>query len=607
MSRVGDEAEDLSRVGRAALEELSAFADALTGGQPSSQTAKKLLFVIDEATKVLENLRIRLTDPPGNREEARAEPKTASRGLMDALRLILAKVLAEPETFARHYGAFAKAALEALAGRGDLAPDDGDFRFKDPLWHDSPFYRALLQIYLAWRQSMQGWLDAQVLEAVDRRRVEFIFKQIIAAFSPSNLPLQPTAVKRASQTEGESAVKGLLHWVEDLVANKGMPRQVRPDAYRVGDNLATTRGAVVFRNDQLELIQYAPQTEAVRGRPVLLIPPQINKFYIFDLKPKNSMLGHLVKAGLQMFVLSWRNPSANEREWGLDLYTKAALEALSAISAITRTKTLGIISACAGGLTAMALMGYLAARREPRVVHHSLLVTSLFAGHGSDMELFVTPDVIERARRYSGALGLMPGDELSKIFFWLRPDDLVWRYWINNYLLGKEPPSLDVLFWDNDSTMLPARLHGEFIDMFVNDVFNTAGALEILREPIDFDDMNVDGYYVGGDEDYLMPWRGCYRAYQRFRGHNRFVLSTGGHVQSILRPPRIANTAYFINERSAPSPEDWLSHATRFEGSWWGDWHKWLQARSGPLRAAPTQLGSADYPILDRAPGEYVK
>jgi polyhydroxyalkanoate synthase len=583
-----------------------------------SDVTATLLFAIDEASKALLWLRSKVAETASaGAHEAHASsssPQQEARpsairgkGLLETLQLIIAQALQQPEILARHYAEFAREALEIFEHESGLAPERRDFRFKDSLWRESAFLRTLLQLYLAWCRSMQSWLEEQQLGPLDRKRVSFILEQLVAALAPSNLPINPAALRRAANTEGASVAAGLRHWIDDVLENRAMPRQIRADAYEVGKGLAATPGAVVFRNAQLELIQYAPQTPQVRHMPVLLTPPQINKYYVFDLRPQNSIIGHLIQSGLQMFVLSWRNPTKREAGWGLDTYIEAILEALDIICAITGSERLGLISACAGGFTATALIGYLAEIGDARIANHSLLVTCLFPNMGSDLELFVTPAVLERVRAFTQAHGIMEGKDLAKIFFWFRPNDLVWRYWVNNYLMGKDPPPLDVLYWDNDSTRLPAALHGDFCDMYERDVFQTPGALRVLGRGIDFAKTRVDSYFVGGREDYIMPWQGCYHAARLFRGEHEFVLSTSGHVQSILRPPRLANTIYYTNDDHRQPPERWLATAVRRDGSWWGHWHRWLNEKSGPLRPAPSTLGSPNHPPLMPAPGSYVR
>jgi polyhydroxyalkanoate synthase len=580
----------------------------------TSGAGKRILFMLDEAQRILTALRGELQSKgasaercdEANEADARSFSPIRGKGFVETLQLIVAQAIAQPRDFAIHYAAFAEEALKIFNGTSDIKPDQGDHRFKDRMWGDGAVYRVLLQLYLAWKRSMQGWLSEQTLDEFDRKRIAFIFDQIIAAVAPSNLPLNPAALKRARDTDGESTVSGVRNWVSDLINNHGMPRQVQPDAYQVGRDLGISEGAVIYRNEQLELIQYCAGTPTVRRRPVLLVPPQINKYYIFDLRPKSSLIGHLIRSGLQMFSLSWRNPTKAEAHWSLNTYVEATLQAIEVIRSTTRSRKVGMISGCAGGLTAMAVLGYLAEIDDPRVSSHSLLVTSLFPTGESPLELFATRDMAERVRRYSNAMGTMEGAELAKIFAWLRPNDLVWRYWVNNYLMGRNPPPLDVLYWDNDSTRLPATLNDDFLDMYDRDVFRQPNTLKVLDRPIDFRKLCVNSYFVGGADDYLMPWGGCYEACRVFRGEHEFILSPSGHVQSVLRPPRLANTLYYTNAARPDTPQEWIRTATRHDGSWWDHWDRWLAGQSGAVKNAPRRLGNKEFPPLAAAPGSYV-
>ncbi|MEA2876665.1 MAG: poly[(R)-3-hydroxyalkanoate] polymerase subunit PhaC [Hyphomicrobiales bacterium] len=608
MSGVEDFASDIRRSFAQFVDDALAKKDS---GAPGS-TAKQILFLLGEGTRLLESLRAKISDAPPSQDsgpapgdEGIASP-IQGRGIVETIQLILAQALARPERLAEHYAAFAEEALKIFNGTSELEIDAGDHRFKDSLWKHSALHRVLLQLYLAWRKTMAGWLAEQTLEKHDRKRADFIFGQLVAALAPSNLPLNPAALKRARDSDGESAVNGLQNWIADLIANGGMPRQVRPDAYEIGRDLATTPGAVIYRNPQLELIQYGAQTPLVHRRPVLLVPPQINKYYVFDLRPANSLIGHAVQSGFQMFAISWRNPGEAEAHWDLNTYVASTLQAIEVIRSTTKSRKVGMISACAGGLTAMAVLGYLAEIGEQRVSSHSLLVTSLFATNESPLELFATPALLDRVRRYVGETGVMDGAQLAKVFAWLRPDDLVWRYWVNNYLMGRNPPPLDVLYWDNDSTRLPGALNGDFLDMYDRDVFRNPHRLKVLDRPIDFRKVKVDSYFLGGQDDYLMPWSGCYEACKRFGGRHEFVLSTSGHVQSVLRPPRLAKAVYFTNDAQPDTPAEWLATASRHDGTWWSHWHRWLAAASGATKAAPKRLGNGEFPPLTEAPGTYV-
>ncbi len=542
-----------------------------------------------------------------------APPKAApaaadGKGMLETFGLILTMALDQPDKLAQHLSKLAAVALDVLLQRADPPPGPSPHarRFRDPLWQQSPVLRGLMQLYLAWRQHMQGWIDAQDLAPADRLRVQFVLDQLAAAFSPSNLPLHPAALKRAENSKGQSAVAGLKNFFGDVQHNRGMPRQIRAGAFRLGETLAVTSGVVVLRNAQLELIQYAPQTPAVYACPILLIPPQINKYYIFDLKPANSLLGFLVRQGFWVFTLSWKNPDAGASSWGMETYLTATVDAIGAIRTITGSGDVNLISACAGGLTATSLLGHLAERETPLVRSHSLLVTALFPGNGSVLEAFTTTENLQLARRISASEGTMDGLDLAHMFVWLRPEDLVWSFWVNNNILGRHPPPLDVLYWDNDPTRVPARLHSDFIDIYLNDVYRNPGSQRRFGPPVDYDRVSVPTYFVGGLEDYLMPWRGIYSAARCFGGRNRFVLSTRGHVQSILRPPNLANTEYFVNDDLPESADSWLSAARRMEGTWWRDWSEWLRGHAGPVADAPLSLGAEAFPPLCPAPGSYV-
>lgn len=569
--------------------------DLLSGGRDPLGKAERLMRVAAEV----------LSEPRGKT----AAPEAATgKGLAETFAQILALALEQPDLLAEHLSAFAGEAADILRApsEADREPSPKDRRFRDPLWRESPVLRGLLQLYLSWNAHVQGWLDAQQIGAADRMRIQFILDQMKAALAPSNLPLHPSAIKRAESSGGKSTVQGLKNFALDLATNRGMPRQIKPGAYRLGETLAMTPGAVIFRNAQLELIQYAAQTKRVHARPLLLIPPQINKYYAFDLKPQNSVLGYLVKQGFQVFTLSWKSPGPEAADWGMETYLSAILQAIAAMRAVTGADKVNLISACAGGLTAMSLIGHLAHEEAPIVASHSLLVTALYPGNGSVLEAFTTEENLELARRISAEEGTMDGLDLAHLFVWLRPEDLVWNFWVNNNILGRQPPPLDVLYWDNDPTRVPARLHADFIDIFLGDVFRRPGRQALFGRAMDYARVEMPTYFVGGLEDYLMPWRGIYRAVGGFGGRNRFVLSTSGHVQSILRPPNLAHSEYFVNDDLPVNPDRWLKDAERREGTWWADWTDWLRGHTGAQHAAPTAPGCAAYPPLCAAPGRNV-
>ena len=592
---------------------------------PREPGAERLQRLLGEAAGFLDWLRERhlgVENVQGGVETATgtadADSGLDGKGFIETLRAMLARVLDDPAALASHYASFAALVLQAARQQSDLEPEPGDRRFKDPLWRTSPLHRMLLQVYLAWQRTLVAWVAAQPLRAEERQRVQFVLDQLVAALAPSNLPLNPAALKRAEATEGASAVQGLKAWGHDVLHHGAMPQQIRHGAFVVGRDVAITPGAVVLRHPLFELLQYTPLTATVHRRPLLMVPPQINKYYVFDLRPENSVFRWLLEQGQQVFTMSWRNPDAAHRDAGLAHYVQATLQAVEVVRSITRSASVGLISACAGGLTAISAMGLLAMQRRRVVAHHSLLVTAPLARNGSVLEGLASRQTMLAATALSAQRGTMDGAALARVFAWLRPDDLVWNYWVNNYLMGRQPPALDVLQWDNDSTRLPAALHRDFVDLVDRRVFEHPGALTLGGTAIDFRRLAVDGYFVGGSEDYLMPWRGVYRAARHFRGRHSFVLSRSGHVQSILRPPRLPRTEYRASPAAAPegilpasanlpaTADDWLATAECHTGSWWPHWGGWLAARSGPRMRAPRESGSAAYPALAAAPGDYV-
>lgn len=538
--------------------------------------------------------------------QAPADSGLGAQGLLHTLRVMLARALDDPGALAGHYARFAALVLQAARQESNLEPEPGDRRFKDPLWRTSPLHRMLLQVYLAWQQTLNAWAAQQPFGAFDQQRVQFVLDQLVAALAPSNLPLNPAALKRAESTEGASAVQGFKAWADDVLHHGAMPQQIRPGAFHVGTELASTEGAVVYRHPLFELLQYRSLTGDVHARPLLMVPPQINKFYVFDLRPENSVFRWLLEQGFQVFTISWRNADSTLRDAGLTAYVQATLQAVEVVRSVTRSATLGLISACAGGFTALAAMGLLAMQRRRIVTHHSLLVTAPLPHNGSTLEALASREAMLAGVAWSQQRGTMDGAALARVFAWLRPTDLVWNYWVNNYLMGRQPPPLDVLHWDNDNTRLPAALHRDFCDMADRRVFETPGALRVAGTAIDFRRLKVDGYFVAGSDDYLMPWQGVYRAARHFGGRASFVLSSSGHVQSILRPPRLPRTEHFTAADLPAAPEQWLAAAQRHAGSWWPHWAGWLGPRCGPRRRAARTLGSAAYPPLGPAPGDYV-
>jgi polyhydroxyalkanoate synthase subunit PhaC len=378
-------------------------------------------------------------------------------------------------------------------------------------------------------------------------------------------------------------------------------------AFEVGRNIATTPGAVVLRTEVFELIQYAPQTEQVREVPLLLVPPTINKYYALDLAPGRSLVEFLVREGQQVFVMSWRNPDARHASWDFDTYVRSILDAMDAVERITGVDRTALMGICSGGILAAMTAAYLAATgREDRLAALSLAVTVIDTARAGLASAVTNRRLAAAAKARSRRRGYLDGRSLAEVFAWLRPGDLIWNYWVNNYLLGKKPPAFDILFWNSDTTRMTAGLHADFVDMAMDNLLTEAGGVTVMGVPIDLSRIDTDAYVVAGIADHITPWQNCYRSTQLLGGATRFVLSTSGHIAALVNPPGNPKASYQVNKGNPADPADWLTTAQSQQGSWWADASGWLADRCGGQKAAPEQLGGGGLRALVDAPGTYV-
>ncbi len=526
---------------------------------------------------------------------------------VEAYRDLLGQAARYPASSIEQTAGLVRELISVYAGRSSLAPESGDKRFVGDIWRDNPFYRIYLQSYLAWSAALQNFVDRSNLDADNKARARFVLSALADSFAPTNTLLgNPDALKKTIETRGANLVAGFRNYVGDLVANDGLPSQVDKTAFRLGENLAVSPGAVVFRCPVLELIQYAPATETVHVRPHLFVAPEVNKFYVFDLAPGKSMIEYLVKSGFQVFAVSWRNPTAEHRDWGMDTYVEALLAATDVIKDITGSDDLIMHAACSGGMTAVSLAGYLAAKHDPRLHALTLLVAS-FDIDDSTPGLFATPKALAAAKAAVNSKGVLSSAEMSRGFAWMRPREAIWNYWVNNYLMGNDPPSADLFFWASDATSLPAKFYGDMMDLVVGGLLLTPGAFTVLGAPIDISHIQGDKYLVAGATDHIMPWKGVYRVAQHFSGCREFVLSAAGHIQSLISPPPgHVKAKFFLNPDLEPTADEWLKGVASTAGSWWPHWQAWLAARSGKRRSAPAKLGDAKWRPIAQAPGTYV-
>ena len=524
------------------------------------------------------------------------------------------------------------------AGRSTVTADARDRRFADPAWRDNPFLRRSVQAYLAASTTAGELVDGAKLGWRDDTRLRFLLANLVAAAAPSNNPvLSPVGWKAVIETGGENTVRGLRNLASDLATSPRVPSMVPAGAFEVGRDLAVTPGGVVHATEAFELIQYQPVTDTVHRYPLLIVPPMINKYYIVDLAPGRSMVEFLVSMGHQVFVMSWRNPDARHRDWDLDTYGGALVEALAAVRAISGEAKASVCALCSGGIMASMVAAHLGATGQlDQLASLCLGVTVLDQSPPEGSEGVLSPGhgpaggsggVVppgQQGRGVSGALvdektaaaamavsaarGYLDGRTLAEVFAWLRPDDLIWNYWVNNYLQGRTPPAFDILYWNADVTRLPAALHHDFIRLGLANALVTPGAATMLGSPVDLAKVDLDAYLVAGVTDHLCPWESCYRTTQLLGGPVKFVLSTSGHIAAMVNPPTNPKAAF----RTAPAganpadPREFLATATTVPGSWWTDYSSWLAERSGGERKSPRTLGRKAYPVRSAAPGTYV-
>lgn len=536
----------------------------------------------------------------------------AREDFVSAVALLLRETASDPSRFLRHGTAMAQDMVKIMTGKSELAPDPKDKRFMDPAWQYNPFFRAGAQYYLAVQKGMKNWLEELELDELERNRANFIANIILDGLAPTNSLIgNPTAQKQIINSGGLSLIKGLQNAYNDLVHNKGMVSQVDKRPFKIGENIATSKGNVVYRDEIMEVLQYAPTTEEVYEIPQLTIPPQINKMYINDLSPDKSVIKWQVDNGVQTFVISWRNPSKDQGHWGMDDYISACEKALEVVSSVTGSKKVNVSAGCSGGQTASVLASKLAATGNPILGTLTLMVCVLHP-KPTDIEAgsLVSENGMQLARQRAMKQGVIKADDLARGFAWLRPNDLIWNYVINNYLLGQDPPAFDVLFWNADATNLSSSLMGDFLTLFETLAFTKKGEVEMAGHKVDLSKVTADLFILGGVTDHITPWKATYRSTQLFGSKDvTYVLSQSGHMQAILNPPGNPKAKYFVQAKPGKLPEtadEWLQGTEEVKGSWWPLWMEWVQKRSGKKKAAPAALGNDTYTPMEKAPGLYV-
>ncbi len=514
------------------------------------------------------------------------------------------------------------AGASALWNQGMQAGQDAtvpaDRRFSDPAWQASPVSKFLASAYQLNATTLMGLAEAVESDAKTKARLRFAVEQWMAASAPSNfLALNAEAQKKAIETRGESIAKGLANMLHDM--KQGHVSMTDESIFEVGKNVATTEGAVVFENEYFQLLEYKPLTDKVYEKPFLMVPPCINKFYILDLQPENSLIRYATAQGHRTFVVSWRNPdqSMAQKTWD-DYIENAPIKAIEVVNEITGADTINALGFCVGGTILSTALAVLAARGEKPVESVTLLTSLLDFSDTGILDIFIDETSVKYREAEMGKGGLLKGKDLASTFSFLRPNDLVWNYVVGNYLKGETPPPFDLLYWNSDSTNLPGPFYAWYLrnTYFENNLIKP-GKMLVCGEKVDLGKLDMPFYLYGSREDHIVPIGGAYASTQVLPGKNRFVMGASGHIAGVINPPAKKKRSYWTNDQLASSrtsgdnypalQEDWQKDATEHAGSWWPDWSDWLQSHAGKQIAAPKTYGSRKFKAIEPAPGRYVK
>jgi polyhydroxyalkanoate synthase len=519
------------------------------------------------------------------------------------------------ESLAEDYAKLWQATAAALQGgtaEPVIEPQPGDRRFKDEEWSANPTFSAIKQFYLLaarWLESMVA--NADGLDPRSRQKAMFYLRQFLSAMAPTNfVATNPKVLKLAAESNGETLRKGLENLLDDMERSRG-PLQVSltdTTAFEPGRNIATTPGKVVYQNDLMQLIQYTPSTETVYRRPLMIVPPWINKYYVLDMQPKNSFIRWAVNEGHTVFVLSWVNPHGELSAKTFDDYLlEGPLKALEVISEATGETEVNALGYCIGGTLLACALAWLAKEDDKRIVSGTFFTTMLDFSDPGELGVFIDEEQIGLVEKHMEKKGFLDGSQMAQVFSMLRENDLIWSAFVNNYLLGKDPPPFDLLYWNSDSTRMPAMMHGFYLrEMYLNNKLIQPEALTLAGRPIDLRRIKLPAYLLSAREDHIAPWRSTFAATRLFAGPARFVLAASGHIAGVINPP-VANKYHFwTNTRKGRTPEAWLKTAERHEGSWWPDWSAWI-ARKGGGKVPAREPGAGALPAIEDAPGSYVK
>ena len=575
-------------------------------GPDMTQLAETIQGIADRSQKIVRNFMAGTKDSPVdplNVNDAFVELTT--RMMTDPTRLAEAQV-----NLWNGYMDLWKHAMDRLLGEDPdplHEPGKQDRRFRQAAWSEELIFDHIKQSYLftsRWLVDLVRNTDG--LDEQTAHKVDFYTRQFVDAMAPTNFVLtNPTVIQATMESKGENLLKGLSNLLDDM--ERGRLRMVEEDAFTLGETVATTPGKVVYQNDLMQLIQYEPRTDEVRKRPLLIVPPWINKYYVLDLREENSFVRWAVDQGHTVFITSWINPGSDlAHKTFQDYMLEGPIAATEAALQATGADKVNLIGYCIGGTLTASALAWMAARGDERVASATFFATLVDFKEPGELGVFIDDEQVAHLEERMSRKGYLEGSDMATTFNMLRANDLIWSFVINNYLLGKEPMPLDLLFWNSDSTRMPASMHSYYLrNMYQRNALAEPGVLRLAGEPIDLGRITLPVYILGTSEDHIAPWKSTYAARHLYGGPTRFVLSSSGHIAGVINPPEAGRYSYRTNTRKPKSAETWLKNATEHRGSWWPDWDRWVRRFAGG-KVSPRQPGVGSLSVIEDAPGSYV-
>jgi polyhydroxyalkanoate synthase subunit PhaC len=586
-------------------------------GPDQAELARHLAEIAEKSQRLVADFLARQSGKDGGGEIGMANPmaigaaffEMTARLISDPSRLVQAQV----SLWNDYVRLWQNTTTRLLGGEAEpvVEPAPEDRRFRDQAWSDNALFDFIKQSYLLTARSIQGAVkEIEGLDERTARKVDFYTRQFVDALAPSNFVLTNPEVLRATiETRGENLLNGLKNLLDDLERGKGHLHISMTDmtAFKIGENVAATPGKVVYQNDLIQLIQYAPTTETVNRRPLLIIPPWINKFYILDLRPRNSFIRWAVGQGHTVFVISWVNPDERLAQKSFEDYMhEGPFAALDAIEQATGEREANVIGYCLGGTLLAATLAYMTAKRDVRIKSATYFVTMVDFQEAGELSVFIDEEQLQALEQRMSKKGYLEARDMHTTFNMLRANDLIWSFVVNNYLLGKQPFPFDLLYWNADSTRMPAAMHSFYLrKMYQENLLVRPGGITLGRVPLDLRRIRIPSFLLSTREDHIAPWRSTYAATQLYSGPVRFVLSASGHIAGVVNPPG-SKYGHWVNDSNPPTPEEWLAGATQVPDSWWPGWELWVAQYAGgevPAR----HPGDGKLKPIEDAPGSYVK